>query len=275
MSRARSARGAPGGGDGHPVADLLQVLDAVRPGANAGLIMRAYDVASHWHEGQKRLSGDPYITHPLAVAAILAELGTDDQVLCAALLHDTVEDTPYTLAALGAEFGTEVAALVNAVMAIDEVAGGLEASDDAAQTIAATMSADVRALTIKLADRLHNMRTLGHLPLAKRARKSKQTLDVFAPIAQRLGMDAIRAELESLASTALNDRAQTMSGRLVTATTLLLPAATRPRWRAEWLAELQVLPTRRERAKFAAHILLGIPQLAATLHGRATGPTRQ
>src|SRR5437899_2848929 len=102
MSRA-SALTAPGAATSHPVAGLLHVLDAVRPGADAGLITRAYDVAAHWHDGQKRRSGDPFITHPLAVATILAELGADDEVLCAALLHDTIEDTSYTLAALSAE----------------------------------------------------------------------------------------------------------------------------------------------------------------------------
>ena len=133
-------------------------IRVIRPDADVELIRRAYDVAAYWHRGQTRLSGDPYITHPLAVATILAELSADDEMLCAAMLHDTIEGTPYTLAAPSCEFGAEVTALVAGTAALDQLKG--RGGRKLAQVMAAAKSADSRVLAIKVADRLHNMRTV-------------------------------------------------------------------------------------------------------------------
>ena len=133
------------------LADLREILRVTRPDADVERIQRAYDVAASWHPGQTRRSGDPYITHPLAVATILAETGADDEMLCAALLHDTIEDTPYTLAALSGEFGAGVAALVTGTAALDQVKG--RGRRTVSQVMAVAKCADTRVLTIKLADR--------------------------------------------------------------------------------------------------------------------------
>ena len=272
MSRPSSPARAGGAGE-DPVAGLLQVLAGTRPGADAGLIKRAYDVAAYWHQGQKRKSGDPYITHPLAVATILAEIGADDQTLCAALLHDTLEATSYTLAALDTEFGAEIAGLVAGAMALDAVPDGDTIPADINGAMVAVASGDARILAIKLADRLHNMRTLRHLPEAMQVQKSRQTLEALVPVARTLRLDTIKSELENLASDTLRRYGQcaaTASWRVLAVATVLLPAAARARWREEWLGELAVLPTRRERFTFAVRTLLGIAQLAITLY-RPTG----
>jgi GTP pyrophosphokinase len=252
----------------------LRLLAGTRPGADAGSIKRAYDVAAYWHRGQQLKSGDAYITHPLAVATVLAEIGADDQTLCAALLHDTLEGTSYTLVALREEFGAEIADLVAGVMALDAAPDGEIALSGTGSAKTAVGTYDTRIVVIKLADRLHSMRTLRHLPPAAQVHASRHTLRVLVPLARRLRLEAIRSELENLAAGALKrygPRATTVSGRLLAATTALLPTATRARWREEWLGELSVLPTRRERITFAAHILPGMPRLAATLHWLAHG----
>lgn len=252
------------------LAGFREILQVTRPGADVELIRRAYDVAASWHQGQTRMSGDPYITHPLAVATILAELGSDDQMLCAAMLHDTTEDTPYTLAALSGEFGAEVAALVAGTIALDQVKGNLP------QVLAAVRSADTRVLAIKVADRLHNMRTVEFIAHAKQLRKSRESLDIFAPVASLLSMDTIGAELETLAYATMkrNRHARSVSGRLLIAMTALLPVATRTRWCEEWLGELHTLPSRRDRTSFAIHTMLGIPRLAYTVRNPAPGRRR-
>ncbi len=168
------------------LAGLREILRITRPGADVELIRRAYDVAAYWHQGQTRLSGDPHIAHPLAVATILAELGADDEMVCAAMLHDTIEDTPCTLAALSCEFGAEVAALVAETAALDQLKGSR--GRKLAQVMAAAESADNRVLTIKVADRLHNMRTLEFVAPAKQLRKAREALDLFAPAASQLSM---------------------------------------------------------------------------------------
>ena len=231
-------------------------------------------MAAYWHQGQTRRSGDPYITHPLAVATILAEAGADDEMLCAALLHETVEDTPYTLHALSREFGAGVAALVTETAALDQVKG--QGRRTAARAMAAAESADARAVVIKLADRLHNMRTIRFIPQAKQWRKARESLDIFAPAAARLRMDAIGVELETLACATMkrNRHARSASGRLLLRVAALLPAATRARWCEEWLGELHTLPARRDRARFAIHTILGIPRLAVTVRLPAPGRRR-
>jgi GTP pyrophosphokinase len=256
------------------LAGLREILRVTRPGADVALIRRAYDVAASWHQGQTRRSGDPYITHPLAVATILAELGADDQMLCAALLHDTIDITPYTLAELSGEFGAEVAALVTGTTALKRVRGGR--GRKLAQVLAAVRSADTRVLAIKVADWLHNMRTVEFIAHAKQLRKSREALDIFAPVACQLSMDTIGAELETLAYATMkrNRHARSLPGRLLIAMTALLPAPTRTRWCQEWLGELHTLPARRDRASFAIHTMLGVPRLAYTIRNPAPGHRR-
>jgi hypothetical protein len=264
------AAASPGPAAADPVAGLLGIVAGTRPGADAGLIRRAYQVAAHWHHGQQRNSGEPYVSHPLAVAMIAAEAGADDPTLCAALLHDALEGTGYTLAALGEEFGAEIAGLVAGAMAASAAPGGQLAPPrpgPAGDTAAA--AGDARTLVIKLGDRLHNMRTLRHLPPARQVQTSRQTLEILAPLARQPGLGAIRSELEDLASGALQRHGQgtaAVPGRLLAAASALLPAPARARWRQEWLGELSVLPTRRARVRFAAQTLAGMARLAVILH---------
>ena len=178
---------------------LLAVHRAAHPKVDARLLQRGYDLAEERHRGQLRKSGDPYITHPLAVATILAELGMDTTTLVAALLHDTVEDTGLTTDELGVEFGTEVAHLVEGVTKLDKVKYGEAAEAETIRKMIVAMARDPRVLVIKLADRLHNMRTLRFLPPAKQERKARETLEVLAPLAHRLGMNTVKWELEDLA----------------------------------------------------------------------------
>src|SRR5215468_2788508 len=203
--RRRLARlGAPRGGGINPVLEpLIKTVRATHPKADIRVIDRAYEVAAHWHAGQMRRSGDPYITHPLAVTTILAELGMNTDTLCAALLHDTVEDTAYTLAELRKEFGDEVATLVDGVTKLDRVKYGEAAEAETVRKMVVAMSRDIRVLVIKLADRLHNMRTLRYLAREKQERKSREVLEIYAPLAHRLGMNTLKWELEDLAFSTL------------------------------------------------------------------------
>ncbi|PRX96047.1 GTP pyrophosphokinase [Allonocardiopsis opalescens] len=177
---------------------LIKTVRATHPKADVRLIERAYDVAAHFHREQKRKSGDPYITHPLAVATILAELGMQEPTLAAALLHDTVEDTEYTLEQLSEDFGEEIAGLVDGVTKLDKVKYGEATQAETVRKMVVAMSRDIKVLVIKLADRLHNMRTLRYLPQAKREKKARETLEIYAPLAHRLGMNTIKWELEDL-----------------------------------------------------------------------------
>ena len=185
---------------------LFTVVRAAHPKADLALIDRAYRTAEHYHDGQTRISGEPYITHPLAVATILAELGMTEATLCAALLHDTVEDTSYTLEQLRADFGDEIAGLVDGVTKLDKVQYGSAAKAETLRKMVIAMSRDIRVLLIKLADRLHNMRTVGYLRPDKRERIASETLEIFAPLAHRLGMNTIKWELEDLAFQALQPK---------------------------------------------------------------------
>ncbi len=215
--RRRLARlGAPRGGGINPVLEpLIKTVRGTHPKADIRLIDRAYEVAAHWHAGQMRKSGDPYITHPLAVTTILAELGMNTDTLCAALLHDTVEDTAYTLAELRKDFGDEVAALVDGVTKLERVKYGEAAEAETVRKMVVAMSRDIRVLVIKLADRLHNMRTLRYLPREKQERKSQETLEIFAPLAHRLGMNTIKWELEDLAFATLYPKRYDEIARMV------------------------------------------------------------
>jgi len=183
----------------NPVLDpLLSIHRQFHPRADAELLSRAYDLAETLHEGVFRKSGDPYITHPLAVATIAAEIGMDTTTLVAALLHDTVEDTDYSLEQLTDDFGAEVARLVDGVTKLDKVALGAAAEAETIRKMIVAMAQDPRVLVIKVADRLHNMRTMRFLPPEKQAKKARQTLEVIAPLAHRLGMASVKWELEDL-----------------------------------------------------------------------------
>ena len=177
---------------------LFSVLRANHPKADLELIERAYRVAEHHHDGQTRKSGEPYITHPLSVATILAELGMTEPVIVAALLHDTVEDTEYTLEQVREEFSDEVARMVDGVTKLDKLTYGETAKAETIRKMIMATSEEVRVLVIKLADRLHNMRTLGSLRPDKQIRIATETLNIFAPLAHRLGMNTIKWELEDL-----------------------------------------------------------------------------
>jgi guanosine-3',5'-bis(diphosphate) 3'-pyrophosphohydrolase len=183
------------------LAPLLAVYRANQPRADTALITRAYEVARAAHEGQVRRSGDPYIQHPLAVAKILAELGLDDVTLSAALLHDSVEDTGVTLEQVAEEFGDDVAAIVDGVTKLDRVSFDSKEAQQAAtmRKMLVAMAKDIRVLLIKLADRLHNMRTIAALRADKQQRIAQETLDVYAPLAHRLGIAEMKWQLEDLA----------------------------------------------------------------------------
>ncbi len=234
-----------------------------------------------WHPPSIRAScaaAVSRITHPLAVALILAELGQGPPVVCAALLHDVLEDTGCTLAALRRDFDPEVIDLVDQVTRLDKLDG--TACRSLAGPPAASRSIDDSpALAIKLADRLHNMRTLQYLAPAKQEQKSREVLTAFAPLARSLGMDAMERELVDLAAAVLNGprddpasgvpagraRPGRLSRRLLATTVVLLPAADRERWLEEWTAELGTLPSRGNRARLTIEMLVGMPRLAAAL----------
>ncbi|VEG25966.1 RelA/SpoT family protein [Actinomyces howellii] len=205
-SRVRS-RLAWFGSRGHStpaaIEPLMRALRANHPKADTGLIVRAYEVAERAHAGQRRKSGEPYITHPVAVATILAELGMTPQTLAAALLHDTVEDTDYTLDRLRADFGDEIALLVDGVTKLDKLQYGEAAAAETVRKMIVAMSKDIRVLVIKLGDRLHNARTWRYVSAATAARKAKETLEIYAPLAHRLGMNTIKWELEDRSFRAL------------------------------------------------------------------------
>ncbi len=216
--RARIARRITAQRTG-PIKPVLEPLATVHrelhPSADLAILQRAYDTAEAFHEGQMRKSGDPYITHPLAVATILAELGMDSTTLVAALLHDTVEDTEYSLERLAADFGAEVAHLVDGVTKLDKVQLGAAAEAETIRKMVVAMARDPRVLVIKLADRLHNMRTMRFLKPEKQAKKARETLEVLAPLAHRLGMSTVKWELEDLAFAILHPKRYDEIVRLV------------------------------------------------------------
>ncbi|MFH8408501.1 RelA/SpoT family protein [Streptomyces sp. NPDC018019] len=202
--RARLARlGVQRQSPYNPVLEpLLRIVRSNDPKIEAATLRqveRAYQVAERWHRGQKRKSGDPYITHPLAVTTILAELGMDPATLMAGLLHDTVEDTEYGLDTLRRDFGDQVALLVDGVTKLDKVKFGEAAQAETVRKMVVAMAKDPRVLVIKLADRLHNMRTMRYLKREKQEKKARETLEIYAPLAHRLGMNTIKWELEDLA----------------------------------------------------------------------------
>src|ERR687898_1719926 len=205
--RARLARMGTRTSTSNPVLEpLFRAVRANHPKADLALLERAYNTAERLHGTQMRKSGDPYITHPLAVTTILAGIGMTEPTLVAALLHDTVEDTPYTLDELRSDFGDEVAVLVDGVTKLDKVQYGDSAQAETIRKMIVAMSRDIRVLVIKLADRLHNMRTLRYVPAASQERSSRETLDIYAPLAHRLGMNTLKWELEDLAFATLHPK---------------------------------------------------------------------
>jgi guanosine-3',5'-bis(diphosphate) 3'-pyrophosphohydrolase len=200
-ARMRARLGRLGGSKSTPPPELEPLLKTLRinhPKADTRLVVRAYEVAERCHRGQQRRSGDPYISHPLAVATIAAELGMEPPTLCAALLHDTVEDTALSLVEVTREFGDEVGRLVDGVTKLDKVRYGESAEAETIRKMVVAMARDPKVLIVKLADRLHNIRTVSWLPPDKQERIAKQTLEIYAPLAHRLGMNAIKWELEDL-----------------------------------------------------------------------------
>ena len=190
---------------------------AYLPPEQVARVLRAYEVGAQAHEGQARKSGEPYITHPVAVAGILAELGLDAETIIAAILHDTLEDTSLSRTELAGEFGETVADLVDGVTKLDKMrfSNRQEADAESFRKMLLAMARDLRVILIKLADRLHNMRTLGAKDAASRRRIARETLEIYAPIAQRLGMNKFKAELQDLGFRALHpDRYRVISERI-------------------------------------------------------------
>ena len=205
--RSRLARMGTRSQPGNPVLEpLFRAVRTSHPKADLALLERAYVTAERMHGTQMRKSGDPYITHPLAVTTILADMGMTEPTLVAALLHDTVEDTPYTLEELTKDFGEEVALLVDGVTKLDKVKYGDSAQAETIRKMIVAMSRDIRVLVIKLADRLHNMRTLRYVKRDSQERTARETLDIYAPLAHRLGMNTIKWELEDLAFATLHPK---------------------------------------------------------------------
>jgi GTP diphosphokinase / guanosine-3',5'-bis(diphosphate) 3'-diphosphatase len=182
-------------------ARLLEEVHKNRPSDDLDIIRRAWQFCLEHHEGQKRASGEPYVVHPLEVALVLAELKMDSTAIAAGLLHDAVEDTNVTTAEIEKRFGEQVAHIVEGVTKLDKIkfANREDHQAENIRKMLLAMVTDVRVVIIKLADRLHNMRTLEHLPTEKRQKIAKETLDVYAPLAHRLGMGKLRGELEDLA----------------------------------------------------------------------------
>ena len=196
------SRAQPSGG----MEMLLKTVRVNDAKADLDIIERAYTRAEEAHRGQLRRSGEPYITHPVAVAQILAELGIGPKTLAAALLHDTVEDTDYSLDMLRDNFGDEIAMLVDGVTKLDKLKYGDSAQSETVRKMVVAMSKDIRVLLIKLADRLHNARTWGFVDSDSAARKARETLEIYAPLAHRLGIQTIKWELEDLSFAVLHPK---------------------------------------------------------------------
>ncbi len=195
----------PGGRRSTGISQLLDKLEAYLSPAQVERVREAYDFGAEKHQGQKRVSGEPYITHPVAVADILADLRLDADTLVAAILHDVIEDTPTAKAEIASIFGQVVAELVDGVSKLDQIQfkNRQEAQAESFRKMLLAMVRDIRVIMVKLADRMHNMRTLGAMPPVKRRRTARETLEIYAPIAERLGLYAVKLELEDLGFRAL------------------------------------------------------------------------
>ena len=185
---------------------LIEAIPKYQPGADLGVLARAYKFSAASHQGQQRASGEPYLSHPLEVATLLVDFKMDVTTVTAGLLHDVLEDTAATKADLEREFGGEIAELVDGVTKIGKLAFSSREERQAEnfRKMLVAMARDLRVLMIKLADRLHNMRTLDYLPSDRAKKIAQETLDIYAPLAHRLGMAKVKAELEDLALRSLN-----------------------------------------------------------------------
>jgi GTP diphosphokinase / guanosine-3',5'-bis(diphosphate) 3'-diphosphatase len=195
----------PGGRRSTGISQLLDKLEGYLPPAQVERVREAYGFGAERHQGQKRVSGEPYITHPVAVADILADLKLDADTLVAAILHDVIEDTPTAKAEIASIFGQVVAELVDGVSKLDQIQfkNRQEAQAESFRKMLLAMVRDIRVIMVKLADRMHNMRTLGVMPPVKRRRIARETLEIYGPIAERLGLYAVKLELEDLGFRAL------------------------------------------------------------------------
>src|SRR6201996_5857397 len=189
--------------------DLVERVRSYNPDTDEDLLNRAYVYAMKAHGAQTRASGDPYFSHPLEVAAILTDLKLDDATIVAALLHDTIEDTEATRAEIDSVFGHEIGALVEGLTKLKrlELVSREAKQAENLRKLLLAIADDVRVLLVKLADRLHNMRTLSHVPPESRRRTAEETIDIYAPLAGRMGMHELREELEDLAFRELNPQA--------------------------------------------------------------------
>ena len=197
--------------------DLIERVRRYNRNTDEGLLNRAYVYAMKAHGSQKRASGDPYFSHPLEVAAILTDLKLDDATIAAALLHDTIEDTPVTRAEIDQLFGPDIGTLVDGLTKLKklDLVSRQAAQAENLRKLLLAIADDVRVLLVKLADRLHNMRTLDFVPPDARRRIAEETLDIYAPLAARMGMHGMREELEDLAFRELNpDAYNVVLGRL-------------------------------------------------------------
>ncbi|MBS0613065.1 MAG: bifunctional GTP diphosphokinase/guanosine-3',5'-bis pyrophosphate 3'-pyrophosphohydrolase [Proteobacteria bacterium] len=187
------------------MSQLLEKLEAYLPPVQVERVREAYEFGAEKHRGQKRVSGEPYITHPVAVADILADLRLDADTICAAILHDVIEDTPTAKAEIAGLFGQVVAELVDGVSKLDQIQfkNRQEAQAESFRKMLLAMVRDIRVIMVKLADRMHNMRTVGVMPPVKRRRIARETLEIYAPIAERLGLYNVKLELEDLGFHAL------------------------------------------------------------------------
>ena len=184
----------------HGLRRLIETLETYLPQEQIEIVVQAYEFGAAAHDGQTRKSGEPYISHPVAVAQELADIRLDSQAICAAILHDVVEDTPASLEDIDTKFGHEVAALVDGVSKLDQIQfrSRAEAQAESFRKMMLAMIEDIRVILVKLADRLHNMQTLDAMPPDKRLRIARETLDIYAPIANRLGINRLKVELEDL-----------------------------------------------------------------------------
>jgi len=178
----------------HGVRRLVDTLETYLPDDQVATVLEAYEFGAAAHEGQSRKSGEPYITHPVAVAQELAEMHLDAEAICAAILHDVVEDTEASLEQIRDRFGEDVALIVDGVSKLDQIQfrSRAEAQAESFRKMMLAMIEDIRVILVKLADRLHNMETLGSMPSVKKKRIARETLDIYAPIANRLGINRLK-----------------------------------------------------------------------------------
>ena len=179
---------------------IIENLEKINNNIDKELIKKAYDYSEKCHEGQYRHSGEPYFTHPCEVALILCDLGMDQETICAALLHDVIEDTDVTFEMLSNDFGEEIAVLVDGVTKLGKIpySSKEEQQVESLRKMFFAMAKDIRVVIIKLADRLHNMRTMKFIPEEKRRQKALETMEIYAPLAHRLGINSLKWEIEDL-----------------------------------------------------------------------------